>query len=115
MAVNQVALAATLVNAVNALQDAIAGAGTLAGATLQQLAPVSAAASVAVPVFAAAVAALDADITTQSLAGVVVGTPVPVIVTTLWAQMSEVNQLAVVLNSQAYLNRLAANIKNATG
>ena len=115
MAVNQPALGAAMNTAMAAVQAAITAAGTLSGETLVELAPVKAAVSAALPSFVAAVSALDGDITTASVAGMVPGLPVPTLVSTLLTQVSEVQHLAIALNGQAYLNRMAANLRNATG
>lgn len=115
MAVNIVALGAAMSTAIANLQAAITALGTLQGATLPQLAPVQSAARAALPSVAAAVNSLDADIPVTSLAGTVVGMPVPVLVSNLQTYTNEVQALAVAVTTQGYVSRIAVNVGNATG
>ena len=115
MAVNQLPLANAMTASVATLQAVLTAAGPLANLTLPELAPVRAAAQAALPPFAAAITALDADIPTSSFAGMVVGNPVPALVTALQTTATEVSQLAVAVTAQAYITRISVNIGNATG
>jgi hypothetical protein len=115
MAVNQLPLAAAMTAAFATLQATITAAGPLANLTLPELAPINAAALAALPPFVTAITALNADIPTSTFAGMVPGAPVSQNVAALQTAASEVSQLAIALNAQAYITRISLNIGNATG
>lgn len=94
---------------------AVAAAGTLASASLAQLAPVKNAVAGALPTVTAAVSSADAAIPTASFGGMVVGSPVPALVAALQGTIEAVNQQAVSFNIGSYLGRMNANLSNATG
>lgn len=98
-----------------AIEAATTAAGTLQQATLAEVAPAIDATLTALVVFADAVSQLDGDIDETNAGGVVVGIPAPLMIDALTTQESEVNQLAVVLDAQAYLARTSVNLEQVTG
>ena len=115
MAVNQDAIATQVQAALTSVQSAIAAAGTLSTATPFALAPAAAAVAAAVSTVQNAIAAFDADMITTSVAGMVVGSPPPVLWPILLNQVSDSQQIAVLLDALGYLQRLATNLAEATG
>lgn len=115
MSLNQSSLVAGLNAALVAVQAAVTAAGRLQSASIATAAPVAAAAANALPVVAAAIAAVDADIDTTTVGGVVAGLPAPVMVQSLLRAASDVQQLATLVYTQAYLSRLATNVAQAPG
>lgn len=115
MSVNQSSLVAGVNAAIAAVQAAVTAAGRLQGASIATVAPVAAAAASALPALSAAVAAIDGDIDTTSVGGVVSGVPAPAMVQTLLRAASDVQQLATLVYLQAYMARLATNVAQAPG
>lgn len=115
MSVNQSSLVAGINAALATVQAAVTAAGRLQGASIVSVAPVAAAAANAIPVLAAAVAAIDGDIDITTVGGVVSGLPAPVMVQSLLRTVSDVQQLATLVYAQAYMARLATNVAQAPG
>ena len=110
MAVDQAAISAQLATSLAAVNAALAAVPDLETATPFELAPIAAAVASEIVVLQNAIDLFDADIITDSVAGIVPGVPAP----TLWApflsQVSDSQQIAVLLNALGYLQRLATNL-----
>lgn len=115
MSLNQSSLVAGVNAAIAAVQAAVTAAGRLQGASIATVAPVAAAAANALPAIAKAVAAVDSDIDTTTVGGMVSGQPAPVMVQSLLRAASDVQQLATLVYLQAYMARLATNLAQAPG
>jgi hypothetical protein len=110
MAVNQAAISAQLATSLATVNAALAAVPDLETASPFVLAPIAAAVASEIAVLQNAIDLFDADIITDSVAGIVPGVPAP----TLWApflnQVSDSAQIAVLLNALGYLQRLATNL-----
>jgi hypothetical protein len=115
MAVHTLAISTQLQAALAAVTAAIAAAGTISTATPFALAPVAAAVSAEIATVQSAIAAFDADIATSSFAGLAAGNPPPTMWPLLLTQVSDSQQIAVLLNALGYLQRMAINLAEATG
>jgi hypothetical protein len=115
MAVDQAAIAADVGAKIAAASAAIAAASPLRTATPVALAPARSAVAAAVASIESGIAAIDGDIETDSFAGIVSGTPAPLLWPVLLAQMSDCAQLSRLIEARAYLGRVAANLAGATG
>lgn len=110
MAVNQSAIATQLQASLATINAALATIGSLATATPFALAPVAAAVTSEIATLEAAIDELDADMVTDSVAGVVSGQPSPVIWPVLLNQGSDSAQISTLMNALGYLQRLASNL-----
>jgi hypothetical protein len=63
----------------------------------------------------AAIGKLDTEIRTDSVAGMVAGTPAPDLWPVLVRQAYDSRQMAVLLNTRAYAARANVNVENAPG
>jgi hypothetical protein len=115
MSVNQPAISAQLSTSLAAVNAALANVPDLSTATPFALAPVAAAVKAEIAVLQGAIAQFDADIITDSVAGIVSGVPAPTLWPVLLNQASDSAQIAVLLNALGYLQRLAKNLAEATG
>ncbi len=115
MAVDQAAIAASVQAALAKVKAAIAGVGTISTATPFALAPVAAAVSAEIATLEDAIAAYDGDIITSNVAGMVAGTPAPMLQATLIEQVSDSQQIGTLLAALGYLRRIATNLAQATG
>lgn len=114
MSVNQGAISALLQAALAAVQAAIANAGDISAATPFALAPVATAVAAEIATLQSAIALIDADMITSSVAGVVTGSPAPTIWPVLLNQASDSAQISTLLNALGYLQRLSANLEQAS-
>ncbi|MGH6956277.1 MAG: hypothetical protein ACREEW_06380 [Caulobacteraceae bacterium] len=103
--------------ALASLQGAIAGVGTLQGATLTALAPVAAAAAQATSAIEASIAAVDPTILsdTGSVAGIVSGGDAAAMVAAFQAQSAALAEEASLRGLVALTSRIETNLAQATG
>lgn len=106
---------AAVTDAVNALEAAIAAAGTLQNASPSTLAPIVTAVQAAVSAIDAQCATLEASIDETSVGGIHVGTPAPQLITTLVAQTNAATDLSNLHTLRGYVSRIGANVENAPG
>lgn len=115
MAVDQTAISAEIAARLATVNAAIDAATPLRTATPLTLAPVRTAVAGALTAIGDGIAALEGEIVTDSLAGVVTGTPAPVIWPVLMGQAVDIEQLTRLVEARSYLGRVAANLAGATG
>lgn len=115
MTVNQSTISAQLATSLAAVQAALAAVPDIATATPFALAPVVAAVNSEIAVLQDSIAQFDADIITSSVAGIVPGVPAPTLWPLLLQQVSDSEQIAVLLNALGFLQRLSTNLSEATG
>jgi hypothetical protein len=108
-------LAGAMTAALNTVQAAVTAVGTLATASLPQLAALKVATLSAVSVFANAVTTFDGEIPITTFAGMNVGDPAPTIAAALLQTTAEVQALGYALNGLNYVQRINANVLAATG
>jgi hypothetical protein len=110
VSVDQTAISAQLATSLAAVNAAVAAVPDLETASPFVLAPIAAAVASEIAVLQSAIDLFDADIITDSVAGIVPGVPAP----TLWVpflnQVSNSAQISTLLNALGYLQRLAANL-----
>lgn len=106
---------ANVQTAVNSLAAVVASTGTLEGASAATLAPVQAAAQVALAATGVALADMDAATLTDagSVAGVAAGGFAPQTVATFDAQLLLLQQQAVMRSVNSKIGRLSRNIQQA--
>lgn len=116
MSVDAKSIAAALQASLATVQAAAAGVGDLASATPFQLAPVAAAVNTEISSLQTAIAEFDADIITDSIAGVVpAALPAPNVWPVLLNQAADSVLIAQLLTALGYLQRLALNLSQAAG
>jgi hypothetical protein len=110
VSVDQAAISAQLATSLATVNAALAAVPDIETATPFELAPVAAAVASEIAVLQNAIDLFDADIITDSVGGIVPGVPAPTLWVPLLNQVSDSQQIAVLLNALGYLHRLATNL-----
>jgi hypothetical protein len=111
--IDHTALAAEVAATLDAINAGISTIGTLRTATPTVIGPLVTTVDNGQDVIEAQIDALDADIVTDSFAGIVTGVAAPELWTVLIEQTASVVQLANLLDLHAYVGRARTNLSIA--